>query len=186
MARNVTSAFITASRAGTVLPFLLAEVWDSEGALRVWSGYGDLSWDGETWIGTGDMGQVSAIQETADLYAGGATFSLAGTPASLVSMALGTMRQGLPTKLYLGFFDTSTLAIVADPALLFSGLTDVPEIEDSGEQSRISISAESELIRLETPVYRRYTHEDQQLDYPGDKGFEYVPTLQDREITFGG
>lgn len=186
MARNITSAFVAASRAGTVLPFLLAEVWDADGALRLWTGYGDLEWDDETWIGTGDLCSISAIQETADLYAGGATFELAGAPESLVSIALGTMRQGLPAKIFLGFFDTSTLEIVADPALLFSGLTDVPEIEDSGEESRISISAENELIRLETPVYRRYTHEDQQIDYPGDKGFEYVPTLQDREINFGG
>ena len=185
MARNVTSAFVTASQAGTVFPFYLAEIWDEDGALRVWTGYGDLSWGGYTWIGTGTLGSVSAIQETADLYAAGADFALQGAPGELVSMALGTMRQGLPAKLYLGFFDADTGAIVADPALVFEGLTDVPEIEDSGADSVITISAENELIRLETPVARRYTHEDQQINYPGDKGFEYVPTLQDVKIIFG-
>ena len=33
---------------------------------------------------------------------------------------------------------------------------------------------------------RRYTHDDQQIDFPGDLGFEFVPKLQELNLVWGG
>ena len=41
------------------------------------------------------------------------------------------------------------------------------------------------LIDLNRSRVRRYTNEDQQIDYPTDVGFEYVQSLQDFEIKWG-
>ena len=38
---------------------------------------------------------------------------------------------------------------------------------------------------IEKPRERRYTSEDQKLDHPDDRGFEYVPALQDMPIFWG-
>ena len=39
------------------------------------------------------------------------------------------------------------------------------------------------LIDLTVARTWRYTHENQQVLYPGDLGFEYVTSIQDRAIT---
>ncbi len=41
------------------------------------------------------------------------------------------------------------------------------------------------LISFDLPVDRKYTLEDQQVDFPSDVGFEFIPDLQDKEITWG-
>src|SRR3546814_19533462 len=53
------------------------------------------------------------------------------------------VRQGLPAKLWLGAMDSSG-SVIADPYLVFEGLTDVAEIEEGGETETISISAEKD------------------------------------------
>src|SRR3546814_10063587 len=92
--------------------------------------------------------------------------------------------QGLPAKLWLGAMDSSG-SVIADPYLVFEGLTDVAEIDEGGETATISISADNRLIDLERPRTRRYTQEAQQIDDATDLGFEFVPSLQDVEILFG-
>jgi hypothetical protein len=41
------------------------------------------------------------------------------------------------------------------------------------------------MIDLGTPRNWRYTHENQQVLHPGDRGFEHVTAIQDREVTWG-
>ena len=60
-----------------VRPILLAEFDFGETIDRAWSGLGQLSWGDETWYGAGDLGKVSTVEETTELKATGASFSLA-------------------------------------------------------------------------------------------------------------
>ena len=62
---------------------------------------------------------------------------------------------------------------------------DVMTITDTGDSISISLTVESELRALEKPSERRYTPEDQKIDYPFDKGFDFVPRLQDVQINWG-
>lgn len=85
---------------------------------------------------------------------------------------------------FLGVLNDSG-AVVSDPYLLFSGRMDLMNIDDGGETCIISISAESRLIDLDRTRERRYTSEDQKIDFPNDKGLEFVADLQDKEIVWG-
>jgi hypothetical protein len=62
---------------------------------------------------------------------------------------------------------------------------DTMGIEDSGDTANIGLTAESRLIDLERSRERRYTSEDQKIDYPNDKGLEFIADLQDKEIVWG-
>ena len=62
---------------------------------------------------------------------------------------------------------------------------DTMGIEDTGDTANISLTAESRLIDLERSRERRYTSEDQKIDYPNDKGLEFIADLQDKEIVWG-
>jgi hypothetical protein len=183
MARDLTAGVITQLQAASVEVGLLFEGEFASGWVRLWSGIGNLSWDSKTWNGVGTLLGISAIDETNEVRASGLTVSLSGIPSDLLAAALGDARSGKTGRVYLAFFSGG--AVVADPVLQFQGRLDVPAIEDGPTTATISISYESELIDLERPRERRYTPEDQSIDYPGDLGFDYVAALQDAQITWG-
>ena len=58
-------------------------------------------------------------------------------------------------------------------------------MDEGPESATITLNLESRLIQLERPKNRRYTHEDNKKDLPGDLGFEFVTDLQDKEIIWG-
>jgi hypothetical protein len=71
------------------------------------------------------------------------------------------------------------------PVLLFDGRMDMVEVTDGGRIATIALAAENRLRDLERPRLRRYTSQDQQSEYPGDLGFDFVPELQELEIRWG-
>jgi len=58
-------------------------------------------------------------------------------------------------------------------------------ISDSGETSTITIAAENKLIAFDRASIRRFTAEDQKIEYPNDKGFEFVSKIAQQEIIWG-
>jgi hypothetical protein len=184
MARSLTTGFKNHIAGVSVTPILLFYADFPSGAVRVWSGYGNLSWGGNTYTGVGNFGGVDRVDESSDQSAKGIVFSLSGIPSSLITIALADAYQGRTCTLWLGALD-STGAVIADPYQFFSGRMDVMEIEDGGDTATIRLTGENRLIDLNRPRARRYTHEDQQIDYAGDLGLEYVAGLQDKKIYWG-
>jgi hypothetical protein len=84
----------------------------------------------------------------------------------------------------LGAFDASG-DLIADPVIVFSGFMDTMTISESGAYSSIGISVENKLVSFERTKVRRYTAEDQKIDHPTDKGFEYVTAIVQKEIIWG-
>ena len=185
MSRGASTAFKSAAAAGNVAPALLAYFDFSGGAVRIWSGLGDLSWGGNTYTGGGDLVNVEPVQETNEVRANGLSFRLNGMPSAMVTRILAENYRGRSCKLWLGLFDAAG-AIIADPLLLFSGRMDQCLLEDSGDTASITLVAESRLVDLQRPRERRRTTVDQQGLFSGDLGFDYVAGLQDREIVWGG
>jgi hypothetical protein len=184
MARDLTASVQAAIDAAEVKPFLLFEGNFSSGTVRMWSGYGDLSWNGFTWVGAGNLAAVSPVNENDEIRANGITVSLSGIPSEMISLVLNEVGQGRLGRLYIGFLDASD-AIIADPILSFEGRLDVPALEDNGETAMITITYESRLIDLQRARESRYTNEEQKRLYPGDVGFEFVPYLQDVVLNWG-
>lgn len=183
MSRDLTAGVQTAIAAAQVQPFLLFEGLFSSGYVRMWSGYGDLSWDGKTWIGVGNLMGISAVQETNEIQANGITVTMNGIPSEMISLALQESQQGKSGKVYLGFLDEN--GVIADPHMVFEGKLDIPAIQEDGETSTISITYESRLINLQRSKESRYTNEEQQREYAGDLGCEFVPTMKEITLNWG-
>lgn len=183
MSRDLTAGLEAEITARALRPVLLYAGEFTGGTLRLWTGVGTLSWDGFDWIGAGNLLAISDIDETAEIRANGTTLTLSGLNSSIISAALGQSRQGLPGKVWIGALAADG-SLIADPYMVFEGRLDVPEIDRGAETVTVSISYESRLIDLERPRERRITHEDQQIDYPGDRGREYVASLQSLVLTW--
>jgi len=184
VSRTLTPAILAEISAAVIRPALLLALDTTGGYVYFWTGLGNLVWDGDTYVGAGELAGISEIRESTDLEAAGLSFHLSGVPSALVAVALGSIRQGLAAELRLAFLDAS-LAVIANPILLWEGFTDVPEISEDGQTATISISSEHRLVDLERPRSRRYTDQDQKIDAPTDLGFEFVPGLQDKQILWG-
>ena len=188
MSRSLSSGMQAVSTADVVRPiFLVRMVFDSGEApneLNLWSGVGNLTYASETYTGVGDLLNISAVTETSDMQASGLNVTLTGVKSSLVVIAKDHEYQGRPITVMLGAFDASG-DLVADPTVIFAGFMDTMTISESGQTSTISIACENKLIAFERAKVRRYTAEDQKIDHPTDKGFEFVTAIQNKDIIWG-
>ena len=175
---------VTEVQASVFRPILFLEGVFASGTLRLCTGVESFVWAPYTWIGAGNLLQISEIQESSDVEATGFTISLSGQPSANIAIALASCRQGSICRIWLGALDADG-ALIADPVLLRRGRLDVPSIDDTGEECTISITYEDRLVDLERARERRYTTADQQIDYPEDLGFQFVPSLQDAVDVWG-
>jgi hypothetical protein len=184
MPRTLTPALEAAIAAGKVNPFYMAAIQFLSGPMYVWTGIGTITWNGHDWLGVGTLGGVSSIAQSSDVTAENITLTLSGIPSDMVSAAIGECRQNFSVEVWVGMMDDAG-AIVLDPVRAFAGRMDVPTINDAGDSASISITAENPLVDLQRASERRYTHDDQQIDFPGDKGFQYVPAIQEWNGVWG-
>lgn len=185
MTRDITNDVVTEITAGRLRWARLLKLAFDSGDLNLWSGLGSLDWNSESWAGAGDLISVSAIAESQKTVATGARFTLVGAPAALISIALQTDYHNRAITLRLALLNTSTRAVIADPFVEFAGRMDVMRIIDDPAEPTIEVTAEHNLAFLRRPSVRRYTDEDQRIDYPSDRGFEFVAALQNRDLPFG-
>lgn len=179
MTRNTPVSLLTALAQPEVYPFYAVEMLFDSAPVRFWTGYGERIVNGDTYLGTGNLLNISGLEEVSDLSSKRVTLTLSGISSSIISLALQEPYKGRPCKIYFGTTDTTT------PIETFSGLMDVMEIEDSGETSSILLTVESKLVRLEKASNWRYTEGSHQSLYPTDTFCSYVADLQDRDIPWG-
>jgi len=167
-----------------IYPAMMVEFMLDSGTSRMWTGIGTKTINGNHWYGVGDLASISAIEETLELKAAGISISLSGVSAEWLSVALSEPYQGRTVNIYYCLFDEDWNPKIA-PYALWSGELDVFSINEGENTSTITVTAESILIDLENPRVRRYTDADQQSEYPGDKGLEFVTAIQDNEVQWG-
>jgi len=163
-------------------PFVGVELSFDSGVLRFWNGYEDITVDGAQFIGSGNLMTISGVEESGEIAARGIEMSLSGISTEIISIALQENYQNRRVRVYVGTIDAD---LTTDAYIVFSGRMDVMSIEESGETSSISLTAENRLIDLERPRSRRYTAEDQKNLFPGDLGLDYVNDLQDKTLEWG-
>ena len=87
MSRSVTSAVNTIFESSSVSPFLAIDLDFDGGNFVAWTGYGNLTFGGTTYVGGGDFLNISNVMESAEVQANNLTITLSGIPSSLISSA---------------------------------------------------------------------------------------------------
>jgi len=181
--RDLPANFAALLDAQVVAPaFFLHLDWPT-GPVYWVTAYAAINWDGKTWSPTGQFCQISQIGESNDGRANGVQLTLSGIPSSAIVNAFRNDFQGAKAAIAIGFLSASG-GLLAAPLRIFEGVIDSTAFEDTGESSTITVGLEKELIDRREDV-RRFTHEDQQLDHPGDLFFEYQTWLSMNPIKFG-
>jgi len=185
MSRTIAAPTEAELAQSQLAPVLFVELDFASGFIRMWSGVGPITWDSKTWTGGGELLEVSSIEETRSVEATAASITLSGVPSTLVSVAYSDFSQGRPVRIWLGLLNVTTGAVLADPVQIFAGRMDTIGDSDSGDTATIAVSAESNLADLDRLRARFYTDQDQQRIFEGDRSLRYIPSMQDRPITWG-
>lgn len=184
--RNASAAVLTELGSTSNAPFHLFQVlWDS-GTVYLTDSATEISWGGQTYTALGSMLGFGNIEESAGLQATGVDLTLSGVPTSLVSSFMTEDFIDRHVKIYKGFFDANG-AVIADPILIFEGLMDAPDFVEAVEDNStvITIPASNQWMAFDK-VNGRMTNTNSQARYfSGDKGFNFVPGLNEKIITWG-
>lgn len=186
MARNLSASTITATTAAVVLPVIFVEVVFTSGALRLHTGFGPLTLNGNTFSGTGGLLGVSSVEEDGDLASHSASFRLGGLDPAMLAAFLQEHYQGRQVRAWLAFFNADgSGTLLADPFEFFTGRLDTAGFTDTAESLTISARAESELVDLRRSRELRFTDPIMKVLHPNDRGFEHVEKIQNRTIIWG-
>ena len=134
----------------------------------------------KTYFGVGTLLNISSVEETTEIEAKGASISMSGIPSYFLALALTEPYQGRECRIYFGVVNSPI-----DYVEIFAGELDQMTVLEEAESCTISVTAENVLIKLERPVVRRFTDQDQKSRYPTDRGLEFVAGLQNKELFWG-
>jgi len=205
MSRDLSTAISNSLDDDVVYPFFAVELlFDGDDVLRMWTGYGTLVYNSVEWYGTGNLLDISSIEETTEIAAKGANLVLSSVPSEVLSLALQVPYQERLCKIYFGMFGRGNLLLEDGAYILledgskievelqetglteiFTGYMDRMDIEEAAESSVIQLKAENKLIDLEAARIARFTNSYQQEVYSGDRGLEFVEDLQDKQVYWG-
>jgi len=185
MTRGLTAAMDEAAKSQTVHPLLMMTGYFDSGTTRVWTGVGEIVHDGDVYLGVGNLLGVSEIEETAEVKTTGIEVSLEGVSEENVAIALTEDYQGRILEIVFALM-TEEGAIIPQPTTLFRGRMDTMPLEDDNAgKTTVKLTVTSRLDDLDLVVAPRYTDAAQQELYPGDKGLEFVNSIQELDIEWG-
>jgi len=202
--RDISTSVSGALDSDVVYPFFAIELLFDSAPIYLWTGAGTLVYGGISYVGTGNLLNVSSIEETTELAVRGATITLSGMSSEVISLALQSPYQGRVCNIYFGMFakgqvlkedgeyllleDGNRIGLeIQDTGLtqIFSGYMDEMNIDEGAEFGTIELKVENKLIDLERQRTRRYTSEYQKSVYSGDLGLDFVESLQDKKVVWG-
>ena len=209
MSRELDSGFINQLSQDTIYPFFTVSLQFQSGEVNLWTGEKNLNVGGTSYVGTGSLLNISEIEETTEMAVRGATLSLSGMDASVISLALSEPYQGRPCSIGFGVFNgfsavgalltenvTESFLLKEDDGLIllegdlfhteiFAGYMDTMDITEAADSSTIKLSVVNKLVDLERSRSIRYNSAAQKLIYPEDKGLDFVESIADQELFWG-
>ena len=179
MSKSYPAELVTAFSQKTCRPYFAVEFLFDSAPLRLWTGYGERTVSGETYIGGGHIISFSGLEEVADMSATSFEIVLSGINQSIISLALQEPWQNRQCTVYVGEMSVSSVAVLG------RGYIDKMPMEDNAETATIKAVIESPLVRGERSSNWRYTDESHKSRYPNDTFFSYVAAIQDVQIPWG-
>lgn len=184
MSRDLGAIVEADLTADHIKPFFALDLHFDLGSLYFWTGLGPITLNSNDYVGTGNFMTITEVEETMETAVRGLGVGLTGLPPEVISLALSEPFQGRPAHLHFGLIDTST-GVASNLVEIFAGSMDTMDIEEGPETSTVKLNIENKLIDLERPRVARFTSANQRSRFPGDRGLDALPWLQDREIRWG-
>jgi len=160
----------------------------------LWNGNYELTTGGQTWMALKGIGKLEGLGMRSDAASEQITLTLSGIPEDrldILSLALQQTPEANQqlAKVYIQFFDNEWQP-VGNPVLTWFGFMQPPKVSRSttdsfdGQVQTITVTAENAFFNRSRAPYGRNTDRDQQSRYPGDKFFQFTPSLLSKSFTY--
>jgi len=148
------------------------------GVHRYWDGHGYLTAGGHEWIGFGQMGSVTGLEQSRGMNAPKTTFTLSGVDDDILAVAVNGSAEatGRPATVYLQFLTAAGVPLDA-PVAIWAGIMDSMSFSAGVKEQRVSIGAETLFVDRVRAPWGFQTDTDQRARYPLDTGFQFVAKL---------
>lgn len=185
MSRGFPSAVLTALSSDHVALVTFAKLEFPSGTLYLHNSIGTYTWGGNDWLGTGDLGEISQLEEGAQISPYKISLSLSGLDATISGAALTEDYYLQPVTVYIGVLNAND-ALIADPTIVWEGAMDQMELSvGAAGGDTIVLTAESELARFDKASNLKYTDAQLQSDSAGSLGFEFMADIEGAKIRWG-
>ena len=185
MSRGFPANVATALAQQHVAIVTFAKLEFPSGTIYVHNSLGTYTWDSQDWLGVGDLGSISQVEEGIDVSPYAITLTLSGLDATISGAALTEDYFMHPVTVYMGVLDADD-ALIADPTQIWAGFMDQMNVSlgaDGGDA--IQLIAESELSRFDVSRNLMYTNAAQQERYSGDLFFSHIHKVQGAKFNWG-
>jgi hypothetical protein len=183
MTRAAPPEMTAATLLGTVSPGFAVEVQYPDGPVRVTSLPVPITFNSQTWSGTGAMGRISQLEEGAENRSYGFSLDLSGIPGNWAEYLRGQDPHGGLVTIWLGFVDAAW-ALIATPEIITVGRIDTQDVQ-AGETTFVRVSCEGPGVDWERARVRRCTDVDQTQRYPGDRFFMFTAAMRNFREQWG-
>lgn len=150
----------------------------------VHSGLGNISFEGDTYLGVGALGGISGLEETEALIPAPISLSLDGLSTDFFDEALNAANYGDKVTLFLGYRD-DTGVLIDEPWVMYRGRVETSKVVRGSEVNIVLITVQHELAALNKRTNTKYTNEEQQRRYPSDNAFNRVEQMSTIQLTWG-
>ena len=183
--RGSTTAFQNEIVKDQSHPLHLIEVYLDSATYYVTDNFRDITYDSNTYTALGFFLNFDTIEESASISASKITLGLSGVDQTYTNLFLTENYVDRRVVIRKAFIDTSNV-LIADPVVIFDGRMDNPVITEDTDSglATIGVTVSNQFVDFEKTPGRYTNHENQQLYYPGDKGFIYASQII-KDIVWG-
>jgi hypothetical protein len=179
LSRSLSSLIQSSIQQDQLVVFWTVDLlFDDPNQLYMWSGIGDLELNNKTYVGVGELLQISELRESSDIAAYGATLTLSGIDPDTIHLALAEPYQGRKAVVRFGVIQSGSYST----AVTYTGEMDQMNISYTPDSVSISLEVESRLVDLQRARIRRYTDADHRSRFENDISFSFVTRLQNESL----
>ena len=185
MSRGLSASVLSALEGSVVRLVTFAKLSFSSETMYVHDSIGTYTWGSQDWLGVGDFGSISSVEEGTEVSPYSLNLTLSGLDANIVSKTLDENYYMRPVDIYLGLLNEDD-ALIDTPTQIWSGFMDVMSLSAgaSGGDS-ITLTAESEMSKFDRSANLRYTDTMLKKRNASDKFFEFLKDIDGVKIMWG-
>lgn len=182
--RNIDAALKSAAQSGEFGYIVFVALDFPTSYLYLHNGVGTYTFGGNDYLGVGGFGSIDAVEETTQLVSRPINLTLSSITQEIIDEVKTQNLYGRDADIYVGAINSEG-ELLADPDNWWSGYMENVHVL-LGQENGIQIRLQSRAARLRARNNKRYTLEEQQRDHDGDIIFEFLPSLMDAKVQWGG
>lgn len=155
----------------------------SQGTVRAWDGYGDMLFGGETYLGVGNLAQISGVSKSRDLQTHEVVVSLSAVPLAALQVTDPNIRGETATITCAWFAENGSLIA---SKLVFTGKGNFLTSAFGDRTVTLTAHLRGRMADWRAAPQSYYTDQEQKRLFAGDTGFQFVKTLENTVVSGWG